>query len=145
VGSPHDIGAWAYAIRRGEELLGGGKGVDRPQSVTSRLAAEAAALALGLEDLAREWEGEDVVVRTASAGLEGLLLRGGRGFPRDVSLWYSRVCQAAAGPTSVRILPATPEDLAALRADIGALLPHPSLHGVIARASELPVMRKGRA
>jgi hypothetical protein len=144
-GTPHEVGAWAYALRRGDEHLGGGKGVDRPLAVTSRLAAEAAALALGLECLAREWEGEDVAVRTASAGLEGLLTRRGIGVAPDLSRWYARACRAAAGCASVRILPAAPEDLAALRAHVEGLLPEPSAPVSIARACELRASRRGRA
>jgi hypothetical protein len=133
-GKPHEVGAWAYALRRDGEPLGQGNGTDRPQAVTSRLAAEAAGLAQGLEDLTRDWGGEDVVVRTASAGLEGLLCRRGSGLARELRLWYERVRRAAAGCASVRILPATPEDLAALRERVLALLPAAPADGSPARA-----------
>jgi hypothetical protein len=143
LGTPHDVGAWAYAIRRGEELLGVGKGSDRPQIVTSRLSAEAAALALALEAINRGWEGEDIVVRTTSAGLQGLLVRQGVGVPRDLARWYARVREAAAHLASVRILPASRADLAALQENAFQLLPRAQAGISLARASALG-LPKGR-
>jgi hypothetical protein len=143
-GRPHEMGAWAYALRRGAEQLGRGQGVDRPLAVTSRLAAEAAALALGLEDVARDWAGEEVLVRTASAGLEGLLIRRGRGVAQDLTRWYARVCQAAAELASVRILPASAADLDALRAHVEELLPAARNPVTLARAWEPRAAGKGR-
>jgi hypothetical protein len=144
-GKPHEIGAWAYALRRDGEYLAQGNGTDRPEAVTSRLAAEAAALALGLEDLARDWGGEEVVVRTASAGLEGLLTRRGSGVARELCRWYERVRRAAAGCASVRVLPASPQDLAPLRARVEELLPEPPSPASLARACELRDAGRGRA
>src|SRR5579863_3565678 len=102
-GTPHDVGAWAYRLLRDGEPLGAGKGSGRPQVVTSRLSAEAAALALALEDVARDGEGEDLVIRTSSAGLEGLLVRRGQGVPPDLARWYARIRGAAGRLASVRI------------------------------------------
>jgi hypothetical protein len=136
-GTPHDVGAWAYAIRRGEELLGAGKGSDRPQIITSRLSAEAAALALALEEISRGWEGEDIVVRTTSVGLQGLLVRRGLGVPQNLARWYIRAREAASRSASVRILSAAPEDLASLRANAAELLPRAEARISIARASKL--------
>lgn len=145
LGTPHDVGAWAYALRRGEELLGAGKGSDRPQAVTSRLSAEAAALALALEEITREWEGEDIVVRTTSAGLQGLLVRQGVGVPRDLARWYARVREAAGHLASVRILPASREDLAGLLANAQELLPQAQARISLARASALGIPKGRRA
>jgi hypothetical protein len=136
-GTPHDVGAWAYAIRRGEELLGGGKGSDRPQAITSRLSAEAAALALALEEISRDWEGEDIVVRTTSVGLQGLLVRQGLGVPQDLARWYARARAAAGRSASVRILSASPEELASLQANAAELLPRAETRILVARASKL--------
>lgn len=136
LGTPHDIGAWAYLLRRGEDLVGEGKGSDRPKIVTSRLASEAAGLALALEDLIRGWSGEDVAVRTSSAGLEGLLLRHGKGLSRDLERWYARMREAARRCSSVRFIPVSPADLTHLRAAVWELLPAPR-RPLIARASEL--------
>ena len=144
LGKPHEIGAWAYAVQRGGELLRSGRGSDRPQAVTSRLAAEAAALAFALEEVAQGWEGEDLVVRTASAGLEGLLLRRGLGVARDLSGWYSRIRLAAASCASVRLLPVAAGDLAELRERVQELLPRDRLPVPIARASALGIPRGRR-
>jgi hypothetical protein len=143
-GRPLELGAWAYLLRQGARALGQGKGMDRPLAVTSRLAAEAAALALGLEDLARDWAGEDVVVRTASAGLEGLLTRRGSGVAQDLARWYARAREAAASCASVRIVPASAGDLAALRAEVEALLPEARSPVQIARACALRADGRGR-
>ena len=136
LGTPHDIGAWAYLLRRGEDLVGEGKGSDRPKIVTSRLASEAAGLALALEDLVRGWSGEDVVVRTNSAGLEGLLLRRGKGLSCDLERWYARMLEAAGRCSSVRIVPVAVTDLTHLHAAARELLPSPR-RPLIARASEI--------
>lgn len=136
LGTPHDIGAWAYVLRHGEELVGEGKGSDRPNIITSRLASEAAGLALALEDLLRGWSGEDVVIRTSSAGLEGLLLRRGSGLSRDLERWYTRMRAAAGRCSSVRIVPVSVADLTHLHATARQLLPSPR-RPLIARASEL--------
>jgi hypothetical protein len=143
-GTPHDVGAWAYVIRRGEELLGQGKGSDRPKIITSRLTTEAAALALALEDLVREWNGEDVAVRTSSAGLEGLLIQRGTGVPRDLVRWYARIRDAAARLGSVRILPVDALEIASLRTSVQDLLPRELPRLVTARASELRNLKKAR-
>ena len=111
--------------------------------ITSRLSAEAAALALALEEISRGWEGEDIVVRTTSAGLQGLLVRRGQGVPRDLARWYARAREAAGRSASVRILPATTEDLASLRENAEELLPRGEARISIARASELG-LSKGR-
>jgi hypothetical protein len=144
LGPPHDIGAWAYALRRGEDLLGGGKGSDRPLAVTSRLSAEAAALTLALEDLTRDWAGEEIVVRTRSAGLEGLLVRRGMGVPRELASWYARVREAAGRLASVRILPATLEELASLQANAQGLLPQAQMRIPTARASNHGFRKEGQ-
>jgi hypothetical protein len=144
LGTPHDIGAWTYSIRLGREILRSQRGIDRPQSVTCRLAAEAAALAFALEDVARGWEGEELVVRTASAGLEGLLVRRGTGVARDLRVWYGRIRQAAAACASVRVLPARADELAALQERLKDLLPENRLPPTIARASALGALRENR-
>jgi hypothetical protein len=144
LGTPHDIGAWAYVIRRGEELLGQGKGSDRPKIITSRLTTEAAALALSLEDLAREWNGEDVAVRTSSAGLQGLLIQRGTGVPRDLAGWYARIRDAAARLGCVRILPVDAREIASLKTSVQDLLPRAMPRLIIARASELGNGKRAR-
>lgn len=124
LGVPHEVGAWAYLVRCGGELLGEGRGSDRPQIITSRLATEAAALALALEDVTRTCHADDVLIRTISTGLEGLLVRRGAEAPRDVSRWYQRLRAAAALCSSVRVLRARPDELGSLRAIVQDLLPN---------------------
>lgn len=123
LGVPYEVGAWAYLVRSGEELIGEGKGSDRPEIITSRLATEVAALALALEELTRGCSGDEVLVRTTSAGLEGLLIRRGAGAPRDVSRWYRRLRAAAARCSSVRIMAARRDEVGALQAVLRDLLP----------------------
>lgn len=142
-GVPHEVGAWVYALRRGGELLHGGRGTDRPREITSRLSAEAAALAFALEEAAREWAGEDLVIRTASAGLQGLFVRRGLGVARDLARWHSRAREAARVAASVRILPATPLELAALEAEARGLLPG-DVGTPLARASDPAFQRRPR-
>lgn len=144
LGTPHDIGAWAYALRRGEEILGEGKGSDRPAVITCRLATEAAGLALALEDLIQNWAGEDVVVRTGSAGLEGLLLRQGKGVSRDLARWYARARAAAGHCSSLRILAVPHGELARLRTTAEKLLPATPSGIKIARASDLSIGKETR-
>lgn len=144
LGTPHDVGAWAYALRRGEELLLEGEGRGRPEAITSRLSSEAAALALALEEVSRGWEGEEIVVRTTSAGLEGLLTRQGIGLPRELARWYARAREAAGRMASVRILTASPEDLASLEANARGLLPQGEPRIRIARASKLGTPKEDR-
>ncbi|HLY10371.1 MAG TPA: hypothetical protein VKW04_13790 [Planctomycetota bacterium] len=140
-GAPHEVGAWAYTLRRNGEAPAGRTGSGRPRMITSRLSAEAAALSLALEEIVRDWEGEDIVVRTASAGLEGLFVRRGEGVPRDLSAWYARARQAAQRCASVRILPAQPEELDGLRAGLQGLLPGEA-PGRVARASDPGFLRR---
>lgn len=141
--SPHEIGAWAYLIRQGDELLAQGKGIERPQVVTSRLATETAALALALEDLVRDWDAQEVTVYSRSAGLAGLLVRRGEGVARDVARWYERVRGAADGCAHVRILRAQPDQISTLQGSVKGLLPATPGRILVARASE--VCRRGRA
>lgn len=141
LGTPHDVGAWAYLIRRGDELLGEGKGSDRPKIITSRLSTEAAAMALALEDLTRECNGEEVVVRTNSAGLQGLLVRQGIGAAGDLARWYVRLRTAAERCGSVRILSISSGEIASLEMCARDLLPRgPRI--VIARASEARIAKE---
>lgn len=144
LGIPHEVGAWAYALRRGEELLAARRGCGRPQIITSRLSTEAAALTLALEEIANDWAGEEVVARTTSAGLHGLLLRQGKGVPGELKSWYARAREAAGRCGVVRVLPASAGDVAALRGGAQELLPQPPAGPQIARASALDLSRGRR-
>lgn len=141
LGAPHEIGAWAYRYSVGESLLGERQGSGRPQIITSRLSTEAAALALALEEIARGWAGEDVAVRTASAGLQGLVQRRGLGAHRELSQWHSRIREAALRCSSVRILLVSAQDLVTLDASARQLLPRREGRPRLARASEMGLWR----
>lgn len=102
-GIPVEAGAWAFSLRRGEELLALGSGLGRPPELSSRLSAQAAALARGLEQARSETGGEDVLVRTLSPGLRGLLARLPAELPRDLAAWVSRAREAAERCSTVRL------------------------------------------
>lgn len=140
-GPPHEVGAWAYLARSGQDVLREGKGSDRPDAIASRLATEVAALASALEHLALECHGEDILVRTATSGLQGLLLHRGPGVARDVMRWYERLRLAATRCNSVRILPAEGVELRGLRVTIQNLLPPIKRRLPVARA--IPPGRPG--
>lgn len=131
LGVPHEVGAWAYLVRSGEELIGEGKGSDRPEIIASRLATEVAALTLALEELTRGCNEDEVLVRTTSVGLEGLLIRRGAGAPRDVSRWYQRLRTAAARCSSVRIMAARRDEVGELQEVLRVLLPTVAPQGLL--------------
>jgi hypothetical protein len=143
-GVPHEVGAWAWTLRREGLEIGAGNGVDRPDRVTSRLSAQAAGLALGLQAAARDWAGEEILVRAAGAGLEGLLRRQPPELPAGLNGWVRKARAAAESLAAVRILPAAPEAFLALDVLVRQLLPADNGRLRLARAALPPPFREGR-
>lgn len=129
VGKPFDVGSWIYSLRRNGELVAEERGKDRPEILMCRLGAETAALAIALEAVVREDRGEDVIVRTYSAGLDGLLRTKGTGARDDVGRWYLKVARLAEQCSSLRLVPSSAVELERLRGLASEILPTPALPG----------------